>query len=144
METRFRTFIVEQAHYLSFAIALIATVGSLYFSEVMQFEPCLFCWYIRTLMYPLVIILGMAAVRKDVKQSVYTIPFTLIGGALSLYLYMIQKIPSFNNIGSTTCGDIPCSTTYINWYGFITIPFLALVAFVLIFVLQLLLWRVSK
>lgn len=143
MRTRYESFIVGQAHYISFVIALVATIGSLYFSEVSGYQACKFCWYIRILMYPLVIIFGIAAVRKDVKQYIYALPFTIIGMALSLYLYLIQKVPSLAD-SVTTCGDVPCSTTYIDWLGFITIPFLALVAFVLIFVMQLLLWRTTK
>lgn len=143
MRNKFQTFIVGQAHYMSFVIALVATIGSLYFSEVLAYQPCKYCWYIRILMYPLVIIFGIAAVRQDVKQYIYALPFTVVGMAMSLYLYLIQKVPSLADT-VTTCGNVPCNTSYINWYGFITIPMLAFVAFVLIFIIQLLLWRVTK
>lgn len=144
MKEKYAQFIQQQAHYLSFAIALVATVGSLYFSEVMGYQPCVFCWYIRILMYPLVIVFGIAAVRQDVKQYIYALPLVIIGIGMSLYLYLIQKVPGLAAVGTATCGDIPCNTTYINWFGFVTIPFLALFAFVLILIIQLSLWLTSR
>lgn len=138
-----KTFIKDQAMYMSFTISLIAMVGSLYFSEMMEYPPCTYCWYQRILMYPLVLILGIAAVRKDFKQSLYVMPLALIGIGMSSYHYLTQKIPSLTETTSS-CGIIPCNTEYINWFGFITIPFLALIAFTFIFILQFMLWKVSK
>lgn len=132
------SFIEEHGLYISFAIALAATIGSLYFSEVRQFPPCTYCWYSRILMYPLVLILGIAAVRKDVKQTVYVLPFTVLGMGMSGYHYLTQKFPAISD--STGCGIIPCNVEYINAFGFITIPFLAFTAFTIIFIVQLLLW----
>lgn len=137
------SFFKEQGLYISFAIALIATSGSLYFSEIREFPPCTYCWYQRILMYPLVLLLGIAAVRKDLKQSLYVLPFAIIGMSISSYHYITQKIPALSN-ASTGCGIIPCNVEYINWFGFITIPFLAFIAFTLIFIIQIILWRISK
>lgn len=131
--------ILEHGLYIAWAIAVIATAGSLYFSEVKEYIPCTYCWYQRILMYPLVILMGIAAVRKDYKQVIYMLPITLIGMCLSLFHYLKQKTNWFAS-GSDACALIPCDIEYINLLGFITIPFLAFVAFSLITIIQLLIW----
>ncbi len=123
--------------YLAWLISVIATLGSLYFSEVRQFIPCELCWYQRIAMYPLSIILGIAAYYGELKIKKYALPISSIGGAISLYHYLIQKVPSFAPVTPCTSG-VPCNVQYINWLGFITIPFLALTAFSLITALLLL------
>ncbi|MCS7462247.1 disulfide oxidoreductase [Paenibacillus doosanensis] len=128
----------DNALHLSWVVALTATLGSLYFSEIMHFLPCKLCWYQRILMYPLVIILGIAAVRKDVRHYVYVLPLSVWGAGISLYHYLMQKTSWFKD-GATACGPVPCDVDYIDWFGFVTIPLLALTAFVLITVLMILL-----
>lgn len=137
-------FILEQGMYTSFMIALVATTGSLYLSEVLGFIPCEFCWYQRIFMYPLVIILGIASVRKDLKQTIYSIPLTIIGMLLSAYHYMLQKVPALSEVGKA-CGLIPCNVDYLNWFGIITIPMMAFIAFSLIFVIQIMIiWSLKQ
>lgn len=137
------SFMLENGMYLSFTVALVAMIGSLFFSEVRQFPPCTYCWYSRILMYPLVLILGIAAVRKDWQQTIYVLPLSGLGVLMAGYHYMTQKIPALSE-ATGSCGIIPCNTEYINWLGFITIPFLALTAFILIFILQLILWKAAR
>lgn len=130
-----REKILEQGMFFSWGISLIATSGSLFFSEVLKYIPCELCWYQRILMYPLVILLGVASAKKDYKMSLYGLILSVIGGLISLYHYAIQKVPFLHEMGNA-CGIVPCNTDYINWFGFITIPFLALVAFILIAIMQ--------
>lgn len=120
---------------LSWLIATIAMSGSLYFSEVMNFTPCTLCWYQRILMYPLVLLLGIASLRKDTKVIYYALPISVVGIFVSGYHYLLQKTDLFNSFGCSS--GVPCSGEYINWLGFITIPFLALIAFSLV---SLILW----
>jgi disulfide bond formation protein DsbB len=129
-------FMRENGLHMSWIVAVVAMLGSLYFSEILHYLPCKLCWYQRILMYPLVIILGIAAVRKDNKQYIYVLPLSVWGFGISLYHYLMQKTSLFKE-AATACGPVPCDVDYINWLGFITIPFLALIAFVLITVLQL-------
>ncbi|MGE7667786.1 disulfide oxidoreductase [Ureibacillus composti] len=111
--------------------SLVATLGSLYFSEIRQYEPCELCWYQRILMYPILIITTVAYIQKNVRIAVTTAVFSCIGGAISVYHYGIQKL-DFLTETAPACGRVPCTGQYINWFGFITIPFLALTAFILI------------
>ncbi len=124
-------------------VSLTATMGSLFFSEIRGYEPCELCWIQRILMYPLVLILGVAYVQKNARIAVTTAIFSVIGGAISLYHYGLQKV-SFLSENAPACGRVSCTGEYINIFGFITIPFLALTAFVLIAITSFMLLKDSK
>ncbi|WHY97022.1 disulfide oxidoreductase [Peribacillus simplex] len=115
----------------SWILSIIATAGSLYFSEILHYVPCTFCWYQRILMYPLVILLGRAFYEQDLKIYQYILPLSILGMLVSGYHYSLQKIPALKHFEMCQSG-VPCSGEYINWLGFITIPFLAFIAFTLI------------
>ncbi|WP_214697342.1 disulfide oxidoreductase [Exiguobacterium sp. s160] len=135
-----KSFFEKYGLYLAWLVALTATLGSLYFSEIREFVPCELCWIQRIFMYPLTIILGIAVFTEDRAVRKYVLPLTIIGGIVSLYHYLVQKVPGFAEIQPCAQG-VPCSGQYINWFGFITIPFLALTAFTLITILM---WNVKK
>jgi disulfide bond formation protein DsbB len=120
--------------YLAWLVAMAAVCGSLIFSEIMLFEPCKLCWYQRICMYPLAILLGIAAYRNDRGILPYARTLSIIGLCISIYHYLEQKIPAMAKILPCTTG-VPCNSDYINWLGFITIPFLAGIGFLLITVL---------
>lgn len=121
---------------LAWIVSVLATGGSLYFSEVKGFIPCDWCWYQRILMYPLVIILGISAFQKDRNIVKYVLPMSVLGVLIALVHYGEQKIGFISKLFGNVCSSgIPCGGMYINYAGFITIPFLSLVAFTLIFVL---------
>lgn len=117
--------------YLAWFVAVVATLGSLYFSEIRLFLPCELCWYQRIAMYPLAVLLGIAAYTNDLKITKYALPFSIIGGLIAFYHYLLEKVPGFASVKPCSKG-IPCDVAWINWLGFITIPFLALTAFGLI------------
>jgi disulfide bond formation protein DsbB len=118
-------------------VALVATLGSLFFSEVMSFVPCSLCWYQRICMYPLLLLSSAAVFSPDNKSDkflilkTYFLPITVIGWLLALYHNLIHWgiIPETM---SPCRQGVPCSTVYINWLGFITIPFLSFIAFTFI------------
>jgi disulfide bond formation protein DsbB len=115
--------------YLAWIMALVATVGSLFFSEVMQLPPCVLCWYQRIAMYPLVAIIGIGIITGDNRLKNYAFPLCLIGLAISIYhnLLYYGLIPE----SITPCTEgISCTSRQIEWLGFITIPLMALTAFV--------------
>lgn len=124
-------------------VSLTATMGSLFFSEIRGYEPCELCWIQRIFMYPLVLILGVAYVQKNTRIAVTTAIFSLIGGAISLYHYGLQKV-SFLSENAPACGRVSCTGEYINIFGFITIPFLALTAFILIAISSFMILKDSK
>ncbi|MGY0693304.1 disulfide oxidoreductase [Virgibacillus sp. FSP13] len=122
--------------YFAWIVSIVATLGSLYFSEIRGFIPCELCWYQRILMYPLTLILGIGTFQNDHSVKKYVLPLAIIGWFTSLFHYLEQKVPGFAKI--KPCADgVPCSSEYINWLGFMTIPLLAFVAFTFIIVLML-------
>ncbi|TSB45009.1 disulfide oxidoreductase [Alkalicoccobacillus porphyridii] len=134
---------IENLMLFSWVTAFIATLGSLYFSEIQRFEPCNLCWYQRILMYPLVIILLIGIIRKEASASIYAAALSGIGLCISIYHYSIQKLPGIEGTGPG-CGRVPCTGDYINWFGFITIPFLAGTAFLMIFITSLLIIKRNR
>ncbi|KZS44891.1 disulfide oxidoreductase [Paenibacillus glucanolyticus] len=114
-------------------VSIISTCGSLYFSEVLFFEPCKLCWFQRICMYPLTVILGYAALKDDRMIAKLSYPFVLIGLIIAIYHYLGQKISSIGKLLPCSVG-VPCNVDYIDWFGFITIPLLSLVAFGLILI----------
>ncbi|TMU88263.1 disulfide bond formation protein B [Bacillus sp. BHET2] len=129
--------------FLAWASSLIATMGSLYFSEIMKYEPCELCWYQRILMYPMVILLGVAYVRKDFQAALYSTIFSGIGLLISIYHYSIQKV-SILTESAPACGRVPCTGEYINMFGFVTIPFLAFSGFIIIFISSVMVLKALK
>jgi disulfide bond formation protein DsbB len=119
-------------------IATIAMCGSLFFSEVMEFPPCVLCWYQRIAMYPLVIIFLVGSFQSVKSAFAFSWPFVSIGWLIALYhnLLHYEIIPES---ASPCLEGVSCSTVYINWFGFITIPILSFVSFSLIFALLMLL-----
>jgi disulfide bond formation protein DsbB len=93
-------------------------------------------------MYPLVILLGVAAIKKDLSIVSYVLPLSIIGGAISFYHYLVQKVAFFAE-NSVSCGVVPCTGQYINWLGFITIPFLALLGFTSITIILIIVKKMS-
>jgi disulfide bond formation protein DsbB len=117
---------------LAWAVAVVSTLGSLFLSEVANFIPCLLCWVQRGFMYPLAIALAFAPARKSRAISLWA----LAGSLVSIYHYAVEQIPSFAD--SDFCSaTIPCSFIWVEEFGFVTIPFMALCGFLAIAALSL-------
>jgi disulfide bond formation protein DsbB len=134
---RVRVALGHQTLQLAFVVALVSTLGSLWLSEGANFVPCRLCWYQRIAMYPMAVILGIAAFRHDVKVRIYALPVVLIGASISVWHILIERFPSLES--STSCDPAnPCSLIWTERFGYLTIPTMALSAFVLIATLLLL------
>jgi disulfide bond formation protein DsbB len=118
---------------LAWLVAAIATAGSLYLSEVRHFEPCPLCWYQRIAMYPLVVVLGIAVLRRDHDARWYAIPVALVGLAIGAYHYQLERFPDQDAIACTS--SVPCTTIWFEQLGYITIPMMAMSAFALVVVI---------
>jgi len=114
----------------TWGVSLIAMSGSLYLSEIASLLPCSLCWYQRIAMYPLVLVLGVGALRGDPGVWRFAIPLPVIGLVIAAYHVTIQWMPSLD-VGTCTTGA-PCTGRYLAVFGFISIPTMALAAFLLI------------
>lgn len=119
-------------------VSSIATFGSLFFSEVMHFVPCSMCWYQRIFMYPLVLIFLINLLYPDNKIFKYSFPLVFTGLMLSIYHNLLMFKIISDDIVPCVQG-IPCSTVYINWFGFITIPLLSFFAYAILCILLIIL-----
>ena len=115
-------------------VAACATLGALFFGEVMKFPPCSLCWYQRIFMFPLALILPIGLFPLDRKVIRYALPLAVIGGMFAVFhlLLIAGVIPE--SIKPCSRG-VPCSENVIEWFGFITIPLLSAAASAVIVVL---------
>ncbi len=128
---RASSWLNRNSMYIALLAAWIAMCGSLYFSEVKGYVPCVLCWYQRILMYPLAAIIAIGLLRRDWHLPYYVLPFSLFGLCVSTYHYLLEKTDIF--AGAAACRQgVSCTTQWINWFGFVTIPFLALIGFLII------------
>ncbi|MYB76869.1 MAG: disulfide bond formation protein B [Chloroflexi bacterium] len=112
-------------------VALVATLGSLYLSEIANYPPCTLCWLQRIAMYSLVVILGIGALREDRAIGWYALPLAGIGAALAFYHVLVQRVPGLDQ--ATSCSaEAPCNAMWVREFGFVSIPVMALAAFLLI------------
>ena len=124
----------DVALWLAFLVAATATAGSLYYSEHAHFIPCNLCWYQRIAMYPLSLLLLIAAIRRDCAVRWYVGPLAGAGAVISTYHYLVEWFPSLER--SDVCSlNVPCTTPWFRELGFVTLSFMALCGFLFILVL---------
>jgi disulfide bond formation protein DsbB len=126
----------DVALWLAWLVAAVAMAGSLYFSESAHFTPCRLCWFQRCAMYPLAVILLVAAIRRDRAIRWYAVPLAAIGSAVSVYHYVLEWEPSLET-GACALTGPACSFVWFREFGFVTLPFMALCGFVTVIVLLL-------
>jgi len=129
-------FIKKNLAQLALAQAAVASLGSLYFSEVLKFPPCVLCWYQRIFMYPLVLILAVGIWKKDKNLAYFTLPLSITGAVIAFYHNLLYYNIIPQSQAPCTLG-ISCTTKFFEWFGFITIPLLSLSAFITITILML-------
>lgn len=144
--------------WIIFAQALVATLGSLYYSTfgdpveniirgnlfntLYALEPCTLCWYARILMYPITVLSFVGLLKRDRNVVDYILALSIPGIFLETYHYAIQRFVLPISLGCTA--NNPCTALQVNYFGFITIPFLCLVAFIVITSCALYIKRIDK
>jgi disulfide bond formation protein DsbB len=117
---------------VAFVAAATAMCGSLYLSEVAHLTPCKLCWFQRICMYPLALLLGIAMFRRDLLTARrYLVPLAGVGALISAYHYQLERLPQ-QPVVSCGIGEPSCAQPVLDVLGFISVPFLALAAFLLI------------
>jgi len=116
--------------WLAWLVATVTTAGSLYFSEVAHYTPCKLCWYQRIAIYPLSIVLFVAAKRRDRAVAWYVVPVATVGALFAAYQSQLQAFPNQHSSFCTTLE--PCTARYVWEFGFVSLPLMALSAFAFI------------
>lgn len=109
-------------------VAGAATLGALFFGEVMRLPPCVLCWYQRIFMFPLALILPFGLFPLDRQVIRYALPLAAVGWLFAVFHLLLVAGVIPESIQPCTRG-VPCSETVIEWFGFVTIPLLSAVAF---------------
>ena len=128
--TKANNFLLEVKKIALPLAALITTtsmLGSLYFSEIVNYKPCRLCWYQRSAMYPLAILLVAANFRKFKFMKIAAVSLASIGGAVSVYHWFLERFP---DLDAGVCdAKLPCSIVWFENFGFVTLSFMAFTAF---------------
>ena len=150
VSTRMRDFgaavlatVGPSARLLAWIVATVATLGSLYYSEIANFVPCRLCWYQRICMYPLAVILLVGLVLRDRGVRWYAAPFVIVGAPLSLYHWLVERVAFFAK-SSSCSAEAPCTVPWFQELGYVTLAFMALSAFLLIGTLLLTDWAADR
>lgn len=122
---------------LAWLVSLVGLLGSLYFSEVRHFPPCVLCWWQRICMYPLAVIIPIGIINRDRLLYRYVLPLSLAGLGVALYhnLLYYNVLPE---AAAPCIAGISCTTKLIEYFGFVTIPLLSGIGFLVIAILMLL------
>lgn len=123
----------QYALYMVWFAGVGALIGSMAFSEIMNLIPCKLCWWERIFMYSIPFIATVGILRKDVKFVYYVFPLSVLGAVISGYHSLLQwGVIKEAVINCSLDGAVSCADPQINWFGFITIPFMAFVTFLAI------------
>ena len=119
--------------FVAWLVAAVATLGALFLGEVMSLPICVLCWYQRIAMYPLVVVLGVGAIRRDAGARLTGAILAGLGACVSIWHLLVERYP---NLESSACDPRnPCSFKWVEEFGYLTIPGMALSGFALILVL---------
>jgi disulfide bond formation protein DsbB len=113
---------------MAWLLAASGTLGSLFFSEVMGYAPCALCWYQRIMLYPMVITLGMGLFPLDRSAIRYSLPLAVAGWFVALYHNLLYHGIIPEDLQPCRQG-VSCTETYMDIFGFLTIPMLSLILF---------------
>ena len=133
--SRLGSSVSESGVWLAWLVALGATLGSLYFSEVADFTPCRLCWFQRIAMYPLAVVLLVGAIRKDLNVRWYAAPLAAIGVAISGWHSLIEWRPALDN-GACEFQGPSCTFIWFRQFG-LSLANMALIGFLTILTLLL-------
>ena len=122
-------FLSKYGLLFAFITVLVATMGSLFYSEIAGYAPCELCWYQRIFMYPQVFLLGFALFKKDKGIIKYAILLSLIGVCIAIYHHLMQ-IGAVNSLSCPVVGySVSCAKLFVMKFGYITLPIMASSAF---------------
>ena len=126
-----KKFIEKNLLYIIFAQSFVALFGSLFFSEVANFTPCVLCWYQRIFMYPICILTAVGIIRKDKEVGYYVLSLSLTGLFISIFHNLLYW-GIISEAAAPCVSGVSCTTRDLNLLGFISIPLLSFIGFAVI------------
>lgn len=135
LRRRYLDLVAGREILFAFLVSGTAMLGSLYLSEIANLRPCRLCWYQRAAMYPLAVVLGIAAWQMYRRIRIPAIVVAVAGGIISIYHYLVQWFPTLE--GTSCAVGIPCTIAWFRVFGFISIPYMALSGFTFVVVMML-------
>jgi disulfide bond formation protein DsbB len=133
---QFGRAVTARRDVLTLVVAGAATLGSLYFSEAADYAPCTYCWYQRIAMYPIAVVAAVGLWRRDANARWYSLTLAAIGLCLSTYHYLLEWNPSWESGSCALFGPV-CAVPWFRTFGFVSLAFMALCAFVAIIAVNL-------
>ncbi len=129
----FLNYLKSRSAVTAFVVTLFATLGSLTYSDIIGYEPCKLCWFQRIFMYPQVILFGLLLWKRDKLVNIFALILSSLGAVIALYHYLLQRGIAPSVLGCDAVGySVSCVKDFVMQFGYITIPMMALTAFVLI------------
>ncbi len=126
--------------FITWLVVSISVLGSLFFSHVMEFAPCVLCWYQRIFLFPLVVILAVGLFPFDKSVVKYALPLSIAGWLTAAYHNLLYAGIIPESIQPCSQG-VSCTEEYIELFGFLSIPLLSLLSFTTIIALLIILMR---
>jgi disulfide bond formation protein DsbB len=117
--------IASKSHIILSVVFIGATLGSIYYSDIVGFAPCLLCWYQRIFIFGIALLSLTSNIGKSALLRRQVILFSSIGAAIALFHNILGWFPT----GITVCGTsgVSCTILYVNTFGFVTIPLMSLI-----------------
>lgn len=143
MKDKIIKFITNNHILFIFIISFLGVVGSLFFSEVLNLEPCKLCWYQRIFLYPIALLSGIAVVFRIQIRKIFIISLAFPGFLIAIFHYFTQMIYGKSDV-SVCGGGVSCNFVDWNLFGFITIPFLSILSFFAILLIIITTYNLQK
>lgn len=123
------SFVSKYILWLGLIVTGTSLIGSLIYSNVIGYQACMFCWYARILLYPQFFLFLLALIKRERTIIDYALLLSVIGIIVSGYHYFAIDLGHVDLI-ACSAGGVSCATRYVFEFGFVTIPFMSLSAFV--------------
>lgn len=122
--------------YSAWLVTVIGFVITVFYGEILGNSPCSLCWYQRSFLFSLVVLLGIASYRGDLNIVPYAQPLVVLGGSIGLLQIAQHYFPALKLTRVCSFGT-HCSGSWLKVLGVIDFPILSTFGFALIFFLLL-------
>jgi disulfide bond formation protein DsbB len=124
--------------WVGFVLTIVATLITLFYSEILGLTPCGWCWIQRVFLYPQILLFALALWKKDRSIADYSIALSIFGGAAALYQHYLQMGgTSVIPCPATSQQAVDCAVRFVFEFNYITFPFMSFTLFAFLIVVML-------